>query len=89
MAHGRSQFMVEYPSDLGTFEQRWRQGRFLECQIVLKRNATDLQRFMPLTMIDRGAELTAHMEQFNITGFLFGGTLLGKRKLKNITKNNK
>lgn len=77
MAHGRSQFMVEYPSDLGTFEQRWRQGRFLECQIVLKRNATDLQRFMPLTMIDRGAELTAHMEQFNITGFLFGGTLLG------------
>jgi hypothetical protein len=74
-----SQYPLEYPQDLAKFRKNWQNGAFKECQIVLKRTEEEQkQRFMPLTMIDRAAELSAHMEDgFNLTGILFGGTLLG------------
>jgi hypothetical protein len=68
---------VAFPADFAKFQKNWQNGRFLECEILLKRNETEIQRFMPLTMIERAAELMAHMDKFNMTGFLFAGTLLG------------
>ncbi|KAH7676111.1 Fukutin, partial [Aphelenchoides avenae] len=66
------------PEDIPDFLWQWKRGRFQECNPVPVGNREEnITRFLPLSYINRAAEFRNLCNEFNVTCFIFGGSLLG------------
>ncbi|GMS90376.1 hypothetical protein PENTCL1PPCAC_12551, partial [Pristionchus entomophagus] len=68
--------LIYFLSDVQAFLEDWKFARFIECQVLLKRNPTE-PRTIPLSLMRHLAEMRDFIKQRGARLILAGGTLLG------------